>query len=169
MFCYLCWFDAEGDSVDPQKRAAFDQHGSDPESRFGGMSSAGAGRPGFAGGPFAGPTFEGELSPEDLFNMFFGGGLGGGVQFGGPGGNAFSYLHILLLLIIFSFHCIIRTWWVQDNKGSYGWKAERSWCPAATRGNVNTDDSDATRTSPPPFFLHLYDRHPRIVLIASHA
>ncbi|OBZ73943.1 putative J domain-containing protein C17A3.05c [Grifola frondosa] len=48
---------------DPQKRAAYDQHGSDPEDRFGGI-------------------FEGELSPEDLFNMFFGGGMGG-AAFGG--------------------------------------------------------------------------------------
>jgi len=37
--------------------------------------------------------FEGELSPEDLFNMFFGGGFGGpgfgtgGVQFGQFGGG----------------------------------------------------------------------------------
>lgn len=37
---------------------------------------------------------EGDISPEDLFNMFFGGGGGGfgspfdggGVRFGGPGG-----------------------------------------------------------------------------------
>jgi DnaJ family protein B protein 12 len=73
---------------DPQKRAVFDQHGSDPDSRFSGMSSA---REGFASAPFGGGSFEGELSPEDLFNMFFGGGgmgqMGGGpFGFGGPGG-----------------------------------------------------------------------------------
>ena len=40
--------------------------------------------------------FEGELSPEDLFNMFFGGGFGGGgfgnggVQFGQFGGGGFG-------------------------------------------------------------------------------
>ncbi|PCH44312.1 DnaJ-domain-containing protein [Wolfiporia cocos MD-104 SS10] len=68
---------------DPQKRAAYDRHGSDPESRFSGMSSAGSGRgpPGFA---TRGGGFEGELSPEDLFNMFFGGGMGGGPFGGGP-------------------------------------------------------------------------------------
>ena len=34
---------------------------------------------GFASGPFGGSSFEGEISPEDLFNMFFGGGgMGGG-------------------------------------------------------------------------------------------
>ncbi|KAH7915293.1 hypothetical protein BJ138DRAFT_1077745 [Hygrophoropsis aurantiaca] len=61
---------------DPQKRAAFDQHGSDPESRFSGMS---AGRsPGFA-------STQGEMTPEDLFNMFFGGMNGGGGGFGGGG------------------------------------------------------------------------------------
>ncbi|KAH0836743.1 hypothetical protein J3R83DRAFT_8478 [Lanmaoa asiatica] len=73
---------------DPQKRAAFDQHGSDPESRFSGMSSSGF-SPGFSSSPFAG-GFEGEMSPEDLFNMFFGGGVGmnggafGPSPFGGP-------------------------------------------------------------------------------------
>lgn len=72
---------------DPQKRAAYDRSGGDPEDRFGGggMSSSffnqGAGR--------AGASFDGEISPEELFNMFFGGGgLGGG--FGGPGAT-FSF------------------------------------------------------------------------------
>ncbi|OCH87519.1 DnaJ-domain-containing protein [Obba rivulosa] len=71
---------------DPQKRAAYDQHGSDPESRFSGMSSGGA-SPGFSrasfggAGPFGG---EGELSPEDLFNMFFGGNFAGASFGGGP-------------------------------------------------------------------------------------
>jgi len=75
---------------DPQKRAAYDQHGSDPESRFSGMSSAGRAPPGFATtNGFRGGGFEGEISPEDLFNMFFG---GGGGQFGGGfgGGPVFS-------------------------------------------------------------------------------
>ncbi|KDR80710.1 hypothetical protein GALMADRAFT_61644 [Galerina marginata CBS 339.88] len=57
---------------DPQKRAVFD-NGSDPEDRFGRMSSQSSG---FASN---GARFDGELSPEDLFNMFFGG-----------GGNAFG-------------------------------------------------------------------------------
>jgi DnaJ homolog subfamily B member 12 len=68
---------------DPDKRAAYDRHGSDPESRFSGMSSSPGGmRSGFATSPFG--QSEGELSPEDLFNMFFGGGMGGGFG-GGPG------------------------------------------------------------------------------------
>ena len=61
---------------DADKRAAYDRHGSDPDSRFAGMSTSG-----FGGGGGA-PTFEGELSPEDLFNMFFGGGGFGGGGFG---------------------------------------------------------------------------------------
>jgi DnaJ homolog subfamily B member 12 len=64
---------------DPQKRAAFDRSGSDPESRFSGASSP------FANGGVS-PFAEGEMSPEDLFNMFFGDGRGFGVDgFGGPG------------------------------------------------------------------------------------
>lgn len=72
---------------DGDKRAVYDRSGSDPESRFSGMSSPSAGmRPGFATSPFGGGQFEGELSPEDLFNMFFGGGGGGGGGFGGNPG-----------------------------------------------------------------------------------
>ncbi|KAF8906270.1 hypothetical protein CPB84DRAFT_1705059 [Gymnopilus junonius] len=63
---------------DPQKRAVYD-NGSDPEDRFGRMSS---GSSGFASN--GATRFDGELSPEDLFNMFFGGGGGGGGGFG-PG------------------------------------------------------------------------------------
>ncbi|PIL25141.1 transporter [Ganoderma sinense ZZ0214-1] len=77
---------------DPQKRASYDEHGSDPESRFSGMSSSG---PSFDRGPgFGGGQFEGEISPEELFNMFFGGGgmgMNGGSFGGGPfGGPMFT-------------------------------------------------------------------------------
>ncbi|KAF8967611.1 hypothetical protein BDZ97DRAFT_1903211 [Flammula alnicola] len=76
---------------DPQKRAVYDS-GTDPEDRHGGMSSRSSG---FASN--GGARFDGELSPEDLFNMFFGGGGGPGfaTSFGdGPtvftfGGNGF--------------------------------------------------------------------------------
>lgn len=48
-------------------------------------SSSGRAGPTFASGPFGG-GFDGELSPEDLFNMFFGGsGPMGGRFGGGPG------------------------------------------------------------------------------------
>ncbi|KAI6113024.1 hypothetical protein F5141DRAFT_1195549 [Pisolithus sp. B1] len=107
---------------DPQKRAAFDQHGSDPESRFSGMSSGRS--PGFSPAPFT--SFEGEMSPEELFNMFFGGGMNGGFgtsPFGGPvftasfGPGGFSrtrvhadrvkhgplFIQLLPLLLLFAF------------------------------------------------------------------
>ncbi|EPT00742.1 hypothetical protein FOMPIDRAFT_1049506 [Fomitopsis schrenkii] len=77
---------------DPQKRAVYDQHGSDPESRFSGMPSAGRAASTFTANGFGGGGFEGEISPEELFNMFFGGGRGGG-PFGGTtfgGGPVFS-------------------------------------------------------------------------------
>ncbi|KAJ8482606.1 hypothetical protein ONZ51_g5250 [Trametes cubensis] len=79
---------------DANKRAAYDQHGSDPESRFSGMSSSGRASPTFSRGSFGGGGFDGELSPEDLFNMFFGGGgmpMNGGSFGGGPfGGPMFT-------------------------------------------------------------------------------
>ncbi|KAG6832999.1 hypothetical protein H0H87_012585 [Tephrocybe sp. NHM501043] len=67
---------------DTQKRAVYDQSGGDPEDRFGGMPSR---SPGFSASPFGGgASFDGEISPEDLFNMFFGGGnTFGGAGFGG--------------------------------------------------------------------------------------
>ena len=54
------------------------------------MSSGGGGSPGFSRASFGGGTpfgggFEGELSPEDLFNMFFGGNFAGASFGGGPG------------------------------------------------------------------------------------
>ena len=65
---------------DTNLRAAFDSNPSaDPTQRNSGMSSRGGGgmHPAFANG-----GFQGDLNPEDLFNMFFGGGnMGGG--FGG--------------------------------------------------------------------------------------
>ncbi|KAG8832962.1 hypothetical protein FRC17_000229 [Serendipita sp. 399] len=80
---------------DPALRSAFDRDGGDPESRFGsGMRSTtailfsilnGAVNPGMRSPFQANGSFEGEISPEDLFNMFFGGGGFGGPGFGGPG------------------------------------------------------------------------------------
>ncbi|KAG8744993.1 hypothetical protein FRC10_009101 [Ceratobasidium sp. 414] len=70
---------------DPQKRAVYDQVGGDPEQRGGGggrSPASGMGgmnmRPGYNH-----MFFEEEINPEDVFNMFFGGG-----GFGGPGFNA---------------------------------------------------------------------------------
>jgi DnaJ family protein B protein 12 len=67
--------------VDPQKRASFDQHGSDPESRFNGMASGSNVHPFGNGSPFAG----GEMTAEELFNMFFS--ESPGMGFGGPFGG----------------------------------------------------------------------------------
>jgi DnaJ homolog subfamily B member 12 len=67
---------------DSQKRTIYDHSGEeDPDNRAGGM------RPGTA-------HFRGqEVSPEEIFNMFFGGGMGGmpggGVHMRGPGGMHF--------------------------------------------------------------------------------
>ncbi|KAF8159470.1 hypothetical protein B0H34DRAFT_405495 [Crassisporium funariophilum] len=72
---------------DPQKRSVFDS-GTDPEDRFGGMSSRASS--GFPAGAFRSGGMEGEMSPEDLFNMFFGGGgnaFGNGFGGGGFGGG----------------------------------------------------------------------------------
>ena len=73
---------------DGDLRAAFDSNpNADPPQRNSGMSSRGGGggmHPGFANG-----GFQGDINPEDLFNMFFGGGnMGGG--FGGGQANGSS-------------------------------------------------------------------------------
>jgi DnaJ homolog subfamily B member 12 len=61
---------------DPDKRAAYDQHGDDPDSRTAGMgpSSFGNGFPGMR--TYGGGMYADEMSPDELFNMFFGGSFG---------------------------------------------------------------------------------------------
>ncbi|KAI7859627.1 hypothetical protein BDC45DRAFT_220286 [Circinella umbellata] len=72
---------------DPQKRSIHDAGGGDPEQRGSGGMGGGAG---FRGFHAAGPGFAGdEISPEDLFNMFFGGGGGGGF---GPGFSSATFV-----------------------------------------------------------------------------
>ena len=79
---------------DPDKKSKYDKFGGDPDSRFSSASAAGASPfSSFAprGGGRAGPMFEEEISPEELFRQFFGGGGGpfggpfGGMGMGGPG------------------------------------------------------------------------------------
>ncbi|KAF7720983.1 hypothetical protein EC973_005645 [Apophysomyces ossiformis] len=66
---------------DPQKRAIHDAGGGDPEQR----ANSGPAFSGFR----TQPGFGGEdISPEDLFNMFFGGGGG----FGGPGFSSATFV-----------------------------------------------------------------------------
>ncbi|KAF9545298.1 hypothetical protein EC957_011052 [Mortierella hygrophila] len=74
---------------DPQKRAIFDQHGPE-DGKSSGVNydrASPMGAQGFGGGGMHG--FGEEVSPEELFNMFFGGGNFGGsfhsATFAGPG------------------------------------------------------------------------------------
>lgn len=79
---------------DADKKAKYDRFGGDPESRFGAGGGGGGG--GATASPFSGfaqsaggrrGMWEEEISPEDLFRQFFGGGgMGGG--FGGLGESA---------------------------------------------------------------------------------
>lgn len=88
---------------DQDKKTKYDKFGGDPESRFGAGSSASGASPfsGFASQRGAaragGPMFDDEISPEDLFRQFFGGGMGG--QFGGPfGGTDTSFGRTRIML-----------------------------------------------------------------------
>jgi DnaJ family protein B protein 12 len=74
---------AYGTLSDPQKRTIYDRYGDeDPDNTGGGMRQAGGG-----GGVHFRPGQD--VSPEDIFNMFFGGGMPGG-HMRGPGGVHFS-------------------------------------------------------------------------------
>ncbi|CDR87754.1 related to HLJ1-Co-chaperone for Hsp40p [Sporisorium scitamineum] len=73
--------------TDADKRAAYDRYGGDPDNArsAAGAAAAGHGNPfgGMRGTPFrGGEMYANEIDPNDLFNMFFGGGMGG-AQFGG--------------------------------------------------------------------------------------
>ena len=72
---------------DPDKKTKYDRFGGDPDNRF--SSSGAQPQSPFGGGGFARPQgagmggfYEDEISPEELFNRFFGGGMGGGFPFG---------------------------------------------------------------------------------------
>ncbi|PGH03800.1 hypothetical protein AJ79_07276 [Helicocarpus griseus UAMH5409] len=78
---------------DSEKKAKYDKFGGDPDSRFapGPSSSTSSPFSGFSGFPQGGgrgPMFEEEISPEELFSRFFGGGgfgpFGGGMFDTGP-------------------------------------------------------------------------------------
>jgi DnaJ family protein B protein 12 len=78
---------------DKDKKAKYDKFGGDPDSRFGGGAPQQNPFSGFAGRPQSSRTASGgggpssmweeEISPEEMFNRFFGGGMGGFGPFGG--------------------------------------------------------------------------------------
>ncbi|CAG8683965.1 10428_t:CDS:2, partial [Scutellospora calospora] len=71
---------------DPQKRAIFDEHGADPDSRSNGIPPSFRGfNSGFANGAVYNTD---EISPEEIFNMFFGGDGFHSATFVGPGFSA---------------------------------------------------------------------------------
>lgn len=73
---------------DPDKKSKFDQFGGDPDARFN-PAAAGAGGSPFSG--FAGQRgggFQEEMTPEELFRQFFGGG------FGAPFGRSKCHTHV---------------------------------------------------------------------------
>ena len=79
---------------DADKKTKYDQFGGDPDNRFSSSGGGAASSPfsGFARSPGQrGGFYEDEISPEELFNRFFGGGgLGGGGGFGPFGGGMFG-------------------------------------------------------------------------------
>lgn len=84
---------------DTDKKSKYDRFGGDPDSR---SQSAGASASPFGNG-FAGRGggreqyfYEDEISPEELFNRFFGGGMGGGFgPFGKSGTHARSSIGVI--------------------------------------------------------------------------
>ncbi|CZT17436.1 related to molecular chaperone (DnaJ superfamily) [Ramularia collo-cygni] len=80
---------------DADKKRQYDRTGGDPDSRFGAGGGGGASTSsaspfaGFANQRRQGGMFEEEISPEDLFRQFFGGGGMGG-PFGGGNGFVFN-------------------------------------------------------------------------------
>jgi DnaJ homolog subfamily B member 12 len=84
---------------DPDKKARYDQFGGDPDNRFSSSGSGGATSSPFSGFAHSpgqrGGFYEDEISPEELFNRFFGGGgMGGGPfgPFGGFGGGGSQFV-----------------------------------------------------------------------------
>ncbi|KAK2774340.1 hypothetical protein FQN52_004281 [Onygenales sp. PD_12] len=77
---------------DSDKKSKYDKFGGDPDNRFSSGASASTSSPfsGFGGFPQGGrgPMYDEEISPEELFNRFFGGGgfgpFGGGMFDTGP-------------------------------------------------------------------------------------
>lgn len=91
---------------DADKKAKFDRFGGDPDSRFPGASAGGGGsgfgnfnRASSGGAQRQGPMWEEEISPEEMFRQFFGGGMGGGFGGGGPFGMPSTYRQLQACLL----------------------------------------------------------------------
>lgn len=79
---------------DAEKKQKYDRFGGDPDNRFSaGAASSASPFNGFARSPGGGrgPMFEDEISPEELFNRFFGGGGMAGGPFGFDTGPQFVF------------------------------------------------------------------------------
>jgi hypothetical protein len=138
-------------------RASFDANPSyDPTQRNPGMSSSGmrshAGRGG-GGGMYAD-----ELNPEDLFNMFFGGGGRGGQFGGGQFGNANGMPHCHLCCTqILTFSLYI---WRRKRFPSYWWRS--SSASTSRRSRCQPDRRFTTHHHPIRLCSHLALTFPTI-------
>jgi curved DNA-binding protein CbpA len=105
---------------DADKKARYDKFGGDPDSRFGagaGPSAASSPFGGFGGGGFSrgqaagGSMFEEEISPEELFNRFFGGGgMGGGFSPFGKSSVIAAPVLCYLLTLLEADHSLFSIW-----------------------------------------------------------
>lgn len=118
---------------DPDKKSKFDKYGGDPESRFSGASAASSGASPFSGfasqrGPRGGggSMFEEEISPEELFRQFFGGGMGGGGFGGGPFGGFGMYKDRSLTIFIRRLTCDNRRQRFRLQHGRRAWSQSTS-------------------------------------------
>ena len=145
---------------DADKKSRYDQFGGDPDNRFSSSGASAAGASPFSGfarspGGGRGPFYEDEISPEELFNRFFGGGMGGGGGFN-FGESSFEYWRCDIVADYNRRRRLRRTsirfqhgWWTRLHSTSHGrWctttKAERSdWRRDFTNGTVRTDSTTA--------------------------
>lgn len=107
---------------DAEKKSRYDKFGGDPDSRF--NPGASSGPPPFSGfsnggfprgNPAGSNVFEEEISPEELFNRFFNGGLGGmGGGFSPFGMNVISSLWAESLLTLAKEDLSLSSTWVED-------------------------------------------------------
>ena len=91
---------------DAEKKSKYDQFGGDPDNRFSSSGAASAGASPFSGfarsaGSGRGPFYEDEISPEELFNRFFG---GGGMPFGEE---------LLCTFLWYTRTDKLRWWWIR--------------------------------------------------------